>query len=170
MNKILSIVVLIASTLAAFFAGMLIRQPKINKLKKQVQTLQEKNIQLYEMREQQQRQINEMFIKYQAFKIGHHKEKLKCKENIKGQLIYQYASKEYLTILIVRVKNNKKIDRSALPFFNAFEQFIDGKDVSEKEAGIIKDYIVKKYGSEIEKLKECDYDYLIEEIKNIKIA
>ena len=170
MNKILSIVVLIASTLAALFTGILIRQPKINKLKKQVQSLQAKNIQLYEMREQQQQQINEMFIEYQAFKIGHHKEKLKCKENIKGLLVYQYASKEYLTLLIDRVKNNKKIDKDALPFFSAFEQFIDGKDVSEKDAEIIKDFIVNKYGSEIEKLKECDYGYLLEEIEKIKIA
>jgi len=170
MNKIVSIIILIFSSIAGILVGMFIRQPKINKLKKQVQSLQEKNTQIYNMREQQQQQLNEMFIKYQAFKIGHRKDKLKCKENIKGLLVYQYASKEYLTILIDRVKNNKKIEKEALPFFNAFEQFIDGKDVTKKDGKIIKAYITKKYGTEIDELKECDYGYLIDEMEQIKIA
>lgn len=54
--------------IASFLTGFLIRQPKINKLKKQVELLQKDNRKLIEMITDKQQNYQELLIQHKALK------------------------------------------------------------------------------------------------------
>jgi hypothetical protein len=55
--------------LAIFFAGFFVRQPKINKLKKQIAQLQKEIKRLEALREEQNNTINRLLINYKSLKL-----------------------------------------------------------------------------------------------------
>lgn len=154
--------------LAIFFAGFFVRQPKINKLKKQITHLQKEIKRLEALREEQNNTINKLLINYKSLKLFGFAKRSKAKDNIKSELMIQYGTKEYLHLLLDRIKNNRELSKEEIVFINAFDDVIEGKKVSTKDFEKIKVYIFNKYRKEIKGLVPCDYSDLLLQVKNYK--
>lgn len=165
----------VAALGAGFAGGAVARQPEINKLRSQVEILQEeirklkKEVaRLQNLVEEQNRQINTLIMKYHTMKGINFIQKAKSKNRAKGAVMYTYCLKEYLEIKnnILTKEYNMTDDDNA--FITAFEQILEGKigntleDKAKKQ--YIKVYIRKKYGDRIDRLEECNLSYVMNRI------
>lgn len=149
--------------------GALLRQPEINKLKKQVRKLQKEIERLQINQRAQDEQIKELIIKYKALKIFQFRKKKEGRENIRGLLLYQYGTYDYLDLLIGTVKGEKEMKREDILFYNMFDKVIEGKSISEKEKAAIKEYVMNKHWFEISMMKTYDITDKFEELSGIDI-
>ena len=168
MKRILSFFGIGMAVIAGFFVGFFVRQPKINKLKSQIEHLQKELKKLEILRDKQNDTIKRLLIDYKSLKIFDFVKRSKAKENIKAELALQYGTKEYLQLLLDRVKNNREFSNEEMIFFSAFDSVIEGKKISNKDIDKIKAYIFNKYRKEIKGLIPCDYNELVMEIKKYK--
>lgn len=151
---------------ASFLTGFLIRQPKISKLKKQVELLQKDNRKLIEMITDKQQNYQELLIQHKALKALQFRKKSAIKEQMTENLVMQYAIRAYLTLLLKSGRYDKKLEKDVILFFKSFEKVIDGKKLSTSDKVKIRDYIIEQYGQEIRQLKECEYTAVMAELHN----
>ena len=154
----------ILAGIGIFFAGFMARQPQINKLKKQVEKLQKDNKKLIELIESKQSAYRELLVQHKALKALQHKKKAESKEQLESNLIYQYAIREYLELLLKRVKYEKELAKEEIVFFDTFEKAIDGKELKAIDFAKVRDYVMDKNSLSIKKLKECDYTAVLNEL------
>lgn len=166
MKRITMVFGLLFGGLALFLAGFFSRQPKINKLKKHIKYLQKEIKKLEELRENQNKTINNLLIEYKALKVYSFAKRLRKRDRIKSELVFQYGTKEYLQLLLDQNKK-QKLTKDEVAFFYAFDSVIEGKQVSNKDQKIINAFIIKNHQKEIELLTPCDYEDLLLQIKNL---
>ena len=150
--------------LTGFIAAVLVMQPKINKLKKQVATLQKNNSHLLDRCSQLQTEFRELLVQHKALKALHFKKKAESKGRMQENLMMQYAIRDYLELLIKRVKHQEKFDNDEKLFFKAFEGVIDGAALSASEKVRVKEYVTAHHKADIEALKECDFALTLNEL------
>lgn len=151
---------------ASFLTGFLIRQPKINKLKKQLELLQRDNQKLITIITGIQHSYKELLVQHKALKALQFRKKSVIKEQLTENLIMQYAIKSYLTLLLKNGRYEKKLEKDEIIFFKAFEKVINGKELSTSDKIKIRDYVMKEHTREIKELKECDYTDVFKELEN----
>jgi hypothetical protein len=132
-------------------AGMLVRQPEINRLKKQVKLLQAEIARLQIVLKEQTRQVSELKIRYNAIKSLHFLEKRKVGKITRGTVIFQYAWREYLELTIHMARAGKPTEEEK-HFFVIFETLISENDVGLVEKLFLKNYIASKYDHQIRNL------------------
>ena len=155
---------------AAFFSGFFLRQPKINKLKKQFELMQKDINKLETLRLKQKEDFQELLIQHKSLKAINFKKRAIAKEKMRGNLIEQYALKEYIDLLILRVREHKELSKEELMFFNAYEKAMNSGKTSSAIQVKVQNYITSKYETEIKKLKECDSASSISDLNNIKVG
>lgn len=149
---------------STFLLGFLIRQPQINKLKKQVELLQKDNSKLITLIENKQAEFKELLVQHKALKALQHRKKAATKELIAENLVMQYAIREYLSLLLKRVKYDQELTKEEILFFDSFEKVIDGKKLSTADKVKIRDHIMTQYPAEIKKLMPCEYAEVLDEL------
>ena len=154
----------ILAGIGIFFAGFMARQPQINKLKKQVEKLQKDNKKLIELIESKQSAYRELLVQHKALKALQHKKKAESKELLESNLVFQYAIREYLELLLKRVKYEKELAKEEIVFFDTFEKAIDGKELKAIDFAKVREYVMDKHSLSIKKLKECDYTAVLNEL------
>lgn len=164
MKKLIYGIISVLLMIGSFLLGFLIRQPKINKLKKQVELLQKDNSRLIAIAKKQQKEFQELLVQHKALKALQFRKKSASKEQLTENLVMQYAIREYLNLLLKSVKYEHKLEKEEILFFNAFEKFIDGKKLSASDKVKIRDHIMEHYGFEVKQLKECEYASVMEEL------
>lgn len=152
--------------LGVFLTGFLIRQPKINKLKKQVELLQKDNRKLIAMITEKQQNFQELLIQHKALKALQYRKKSEIKEQMTENLVMQYAIRAYLTLLLKSGRYEQELEKDEIVFFKSFEKVIDGKKLSTSDKVKIRDYIMEHHGREIKQLKECEYTAIMAELQN----
>ena len=156
MKKLVYAIIAALIAIGSFFAGFLIRQPKINKLKKQIEMLQQDNSKLIKLIDENRKKYQELLVQHKALKALQFRKKSELKDQLAESLIMQYAIREYLILLLKSGKYNNKLEKNEVIFFNAFEKIIDGKKISTSDKVKIRDHITEKYKAEIKGLKECE--------------
>lgn len=154
------------SAISIFLFGFLIRQPQINKLRKQVELLHKDNSRLLKLCKTLQNDYRELFIQHKSLKVYQLMKKNASMEKLKENLIMQYALNSYMELLRKRVKYEQELTKSEIVFFNAIENFIDGKKLSTGDKIKIRDFILGRYSDEINSLRECDYKAILQELDN----
>ena len=124
----------------SFLLGFLIRQPQINKLKKQVELLQKDNSKLIALIENKQNEFKELLVQHKALKALQHRKRVASKELLAENLVMQYAIREYLSLLLKRVKYEQELTKEEILFFDSFEKVIDGKKLSTADKVKIRDH------------------------------
>ena len=76
----------------------------------------------------------------------------------------QYAIKEYLELLVKRVKHEQELCKDEIAFFNASENLIEGKKLSTSNKVKIRDFILERYYTDINGLRECDHTLILDQI------
>ncbi|MDI9519797.1 MAG: hypothetical protein QM308_01365 [Bacillota bacterium] len=147
--------------------GALSRQPEINRLKRLVKQLQAEIQKLQALIDEQNNQINELFVRYKALKVYQIFSKISERKNIQKALVFQYGAKNYLDLLLKQVRN-ESVDKTDLTFFRAFEKVMNGETISKEDQKTIQVYILTKHKKEIFKLQKCDVTQTIHEIEKFK--
>lgn len=164
MKKIIYWIIGGLSGILLFLTGFLWQQPKINKLKKQVDALQKDNSKLLSMCEEQQEKFKELLIQHKAFKVFSFRKKAHT-EKLYANLVLQYALHDYMLILIKRVKYQQELEKEEIRFFTIMEKVIEGKKISTTDKANIHEFVMIKHKSEIKKLKECDFTLVMKELE-----
>ena len=129
-----TIVAVLISVLGGAAAGALSRQPEINRLKAQVRKLQAEVERLQNIIRTQDRQIKTLMVKYKGLKAYQFSARNKARNYTRGALIFQYAYKEYLGLLMRTVDSGTvKLSQEETIFFNIFDKVIDGQKVEDSE-------------------------------------
>ena len=164
--QILPIIVNVGVFVGGFVLGALSRQPEINELKEQVKSLQAQVEQLQALIYAQNEQIKQLKIRFVAYKGLNFAQKNKAKGYLRGAIIYEYALKEYLEILIDGSNSNEiDLNKSELEFYNAFGKMFVKAEVTTKDRRIVLNYINEKYRREIESFKEPDFALILEQFE-----
>lgn len=165
MKKILSWIWIPFAAIAGFFIGFFVRQPKINKLKKQVLSLQKQLGNLQSKMIGYQESFDDLFIQYKGLKVLQLKKKAEYEGKLKDNLILQYGMKAYLEMLLDTVKNSRKLTSDEFTFYRAFDDVIEGKQVGTSAFSKIKDYVASKYKREINALTPCDCSFEFQKLQ-----
>lgn len=151
--------------LSGFIAGALSRQPEINELKKQVRSLQGEVERLQGFIDQQKSQIHELEVRYQALKGWQFFQKSQQRGYIRGSIMYQYAFKEYLEMLIAADQSGQvNLNDSEVHFYNDFGTILNKGKITDKDRDIVINYISEKYKKEIDSFQEPDLSNIMEYI------
>lgn len=136
---------------SAFVAGMASRQPEISRLRKQVELLQGEIARLHRVIEEQQRQIRELTLRFKTLSAINFIEKRRVKGITRGFIIFQYAFREYIELLIAQ-NSEKNISERQKIFFNCFNLIVSGGEITNDGALFVKDYVNEIYKYQIDNL------------------
>lgn len=156
-------------TLGGVVAGALLRQPEINRLRKQVQVLQAEIQRLQALVEEQNRQIQELTVRYKTLKAWSFVEKAKQRARLEGAVMHQWAFKEYVELLCAQA-SERPLSEEERAFFNAYENLLAGLHGDKDERLIIRNYIRSKYRHEIERLVTVDASRLVASVEAVNVA
>lgn len=152
-----------------FFVGMLARQPEINRLKQQVRTLQAEIVRLRKIVEEQNRQIEELKIRYNVLKAYQFVEKVKQEGHIKGVITQQYAFKDYTELCCIQVRGGA-LSEEQTSFFNAYECVLNNIEIPKDTLLMVRNYVVSRHRNEIENLIAVSPDATVEMLENTNAA
>lgn len=143
--------------------GALIRQPEINKLKNIDKKALSENERLHLLIKSYHEEFHELKTRFEALKAYQLGEHIREYGDLLSYVMYLYAAKEYIE-LSRKTNDNKPIilPEAAKEFYSAFKSVINGKKLSPKDEKAIKEYIYPKYKKEIESLKECSFDEILD--------
>lgn len=159
---------LILAGLGGGVIGALSRQPEINRLKKQVQLLQEEIQRLQSVIEEQNRQIQELSIRYKTLKAWQFSERARSRAQARGAIMHQWAFKEYIELLCFQSRE-LPISEDEKKFFNAYENLLSGKgDMNERV--LIRDYVAAKYSYQVSNLIPVADHEITKMVEETKIA
>ena len=150
----------------SFLFGFLIRQPKINKLKKQMELLQKDSSRLQELCQSQQDDFRNLLLQHKALKAFNFRKKANSKDKLQENLILQYAIRDYLELLVKRVKHEQELSKDEITFFNASENVIEGKKLTTNNKVKIRDFVLERHSTDIKGLQECDYTPILQKMKS----
>lgn len=165
-KKLIMVLSCTITATAGFVAGILVRQPEINKLRKQIEDLQQNNEKLKNALSEQNDKLAQLFISYKSINIFRILKRRKVKEDVRLHLVFQYATSDYLNLMIDRVENKYKMSREEIEFYRNYEKIIADGVIEDPELELIKEYILSNHFNDIQKLKECDTNLAFERIKN----
>lgn len=144
-----------ATAAGGIIAGALLRQPEINRLKKQIEILQTEMKKLQALLAEQNRQIAELKVRYNVIKGYNFLLRKKFEGNIKGHIIHQYAFHEYVSLSKLKIKGVELNDKTQ-GFFKRYDKLIMGENLNFKEFIYMKKYLLSKYKLQIDQLIQVD--------------
>ena len=109
--------------------------------------------------EQQQKNLDNMLLEYSSIKFYHIREKIKKKQDIRGEIAVGYEYKEYVDLLQRAVKESgtDSFSEEEKEFFELSTQIVEGRKLdSTKEEEFMSKYILNKYKSEILRRQDAD--------------
>ena len=90
-------------------------------------------------------------------------QKAKQRGYIKGSIMFQYALKEYLEMLINANESNAvRMNGREVEFYNAFGTIMNKAKINDKNRKIVLDYVREKYGTKIDNYEEPDLSEITE--------
>lgn len=148
-----------------FVAGALVRQPEINKLQKQILCLQADVAELKQVAREQNDEIKQLLLNYRALGILSFKQKRELKDKIKNELICQYASYDYLVLLLDVVSTGKQMTPDEIKFYKQYGKMLEDNIIDQRELEILRPVIMEKHAREINAMKECDLQSVFDRIE-----
>lgn len=144
--------------------GALSRQPEVNKLKKENNKVLAENELLRFKVKSLNRSTLILHQKLDALKAYSFTEKAKETAELKGCIKYQYATKEYIELAILKSKQDQELSHNDMIYMTIFSGILNGEELSEEEYRIIENRVMPKYGEKIEKLIKFDCLQLLEQL------
>ena len=147
-------------------AGLLLRQPEINRLHAQIKALQANVDQLQGIVEEQNNEIEILIERYKALGFLQFSERKKLKEELEDELLEQYAVAEYIGLLISCVNGDREMDPEDVKFYKGFGKMLANKVIGYQEKQLVRSYVMARHGAEIKALKECNPDDFLQQLRS----
>lgn len=145
--------------------GLLLRQPEINKLHKQVKMLQGDVERLQAVVEEQDQEIAQLIVEYKAVSVIHFFQRSAMKEEIEDKLLNQYAAADYLRLLLDCVNGDYKMEPDDVRFYKSFGRMLNNEPIDYDDKEFVKEYVRVRHSGQIRRLEICDTENVFEEIK-----
>lgn len=165
------LIIPILTGIGGLVAGALSRQPEINRLKEQVKILQSEIIRLQGVIKEQQRQIEELKIRFNTLKASNFIEKKRILGITKGFLYLQYAFREYVELTIVQARG-KELRGDELRFYITFNCLMNEQDMPVEERLFVAQYVSSIYKYQIDNLlplSDSDQEALIKRVETANV-
>lgn len=150
---------------AGFAAGFLVRQPEINRLQEQISCLQADVDQLTQAAEAQNDEIEQLLVNYRAQSVLSFKRRKEIRDSIQDELVCQYASNDYLTLLMDVVTSGRKMTAEEISFYKQYGKMLEDNAIDQRELEVLRPMMMEKHGSKIQRMKECDLQPVFERIR-----
>ena len=133
-----------------FILGALARQPEINRLKAQIEQLQKNQEALRKTILEQQRQIEELKIRFNALKAWQFQQRIEHSRKIRSVQLHRCALKEYMTLAVQRIRGRELTEEQSA-FINVYGRVMDGQsaDIAPEEFVVVRGYIQARYAYEL---------------------
>ena len=147
--------------------GGMLRQPKVNKLKKEVRVAHSREERLQVIIRRYHEEYVIMKAKMEVLQAQNNVDEAKKNEEYGRSLImYQYATKEYIEICL-KTRNDRgkrNLSEKELKHYRVFQRVLYGEKLAQEDAISIQKYIYPKYKRQIDGLIEFDFDELLAEM------
>lgn len=150
------------TALGGFVLGGLVRQPEINDLKNQVKQLKKQQEHLVQVVNAQNDEIRDLLNRYHALKVYQVFQRSDMKAQLRNSLVFQYATADYLRLMVSCIESETKPSDAETAFYCAFTKMLSGRGLSDAEMAAVKDYVVPRHKEEIGALVPCDTDSALE--------
>lgn len=147
-----------------FVAGALSRQPEINKLQEQIICLQADVEALKQAATEQNGEIEQLLVNYRALSVFSLRQRGELKGAIQDELVCQYASHDYLTLLLDVVNSGKKMSSDDIAFYKQYGKMLEDNVIDQQELEILRPTMMERRGREISSLTPCNLDLVFERI------
>lgn len=148
--------------------GLIIRQPEINELHRQVAKLQKKADELKETVRKQNDEISALITRYRALQVWQVIQKYDLRKQIEESLVFQYAMNDYFSLMVDRLETGRDFNEAETAFYAAFSKMLDGKELDADQMESVKSYVEATHSAQIEAMTPCDASEPIERIRNFE--
>ena len=148
--------------------GLIIRQPEINELHRQVAKLQKKADELKETVRKQNDEISALITRYRALQVWQVIQKHDLRKQIEESLVFQYAMNDYFSLMVDRLETGRDFNEVETAFYAAFSKMLDGKELDADQMESVKSYVEATHSAQIEAMTPCDASEPIERIRNFE--
>ena len=148
--------------------GLIIRQPEINELHRQVAKLQKKADELKETVRKQNDEISALITRYRALQVWQVIQKHDLRKQIEESLVFQYAMNDYFSLMVDRLETGRDFNEAETAFYAAFSKMLDGKELDADQMESVKSYVEATHSAQIEAMTPCDASEPIERIRNFE--
>lgn len=164
-NMLLGVAAAMGTALGAVI-GTVIRQPEINKLKKQIKTLQANMAELEDVIERQNDEIARLYASYRAIGALRFLKKSEARASLKEALILQYATVEYLELVLACARGNAELCDADIHFYKAYGRLVSESDASPADQQLVESYVMGKHSFSINALHQADPWPVVRRIEN----
>lgn len=146
--------------------GCLIRQPEINKLKRQLEDLQKDNSEIKKLMIQQQDALQKLIAEQAQLKFFQIAKRKNMNERIRGVIWEGYLYKEYVDLLdkAIHSGGNECFSEEEKQAFELATSVVEGRELTKEKYNALKDYILFKYKREIRKKQDVE---ILEYVKHM---
>ena len=96
------------------------------------------------------------------------KKKAEYENHLKDNLVLQYGIKDYINLLFEKTNNSAEFRQNEIDYFYAFDNAIEGKEVSPNTFLKIKEYILDNHQKEVDSLRLCDCSEEFKKLEDYK--
>lgn len=146
--------------------GLLIRQPEINALQKQVAQMQGQYDELVTIIQTQNNEIISLVSQYRSLKLWQVFKKRNKQREARSALVFQYAIYDYFTLLFERLDTGRAFLEDESSFYNTLSLMLDGRDPNSEQMDFIERFVLERHKNQIEELTICDTSKLLERIRD----
>lgn len=105
--------------------------------------------------------------------VGHYRalgffqvyQKAALKKSIEDALVCQYASLDYLTLLLTAVNAPDKMSREDLDFYRMYTKALADGHIDADELEELRPIILTRHSREIERMNPCDLTFTLDRIR-----
>lgn len=157
-------VFLMAGALLGAGAMHLFDKNQKDNLQDQVKTLQDQVRRLEKLLKDRESIVEKLSLK---LKLASMESAICANNNAKMRIILMYALKDYSEIYVKRI-NDQDIFENDFVFFKVMDDFIEGRNVSDRNIALIANRVLLRYGSQVEGYIEPDFADITRDLSDIK--
>ncbi len=103
-------------------------------------------------------------MNYRALSVFSLKRKKELRNSIQGELVCQYATDGYLTLLMDVVSTGREMTKEEIDFNKQYRKMLENNVIDQSELEVLRPMMMEEHGWEIQRLRECDLQPVFERI------
>lgn len=149
----------------SFIDNVFNKRPNPEELKLQIESLKGSADNLEQIYRKQNEQIAQTLANYQALSFFQVYQKAALKKSIEDELVCQYASLDYMTLLLAAASGTEKMSREDLEFYRLYTKALADGRIDADEIEELRPIMLSRHAREIERMNPCDPNFVLDRIR-----